>query len=57
MFCNFNELKEVLSSASITTSSIAYDPFNKLIDIPQSPKERYKIMTSEMPKDGKLVAP
>ena len=51
---HFNELKEVFSSASITTSSIAYDPFNKLIDIPKSPKERYKIMTSEMPKGGKL---
>ena len=25
---HFNELKEVFSSASITTSSIAYDPFN-----------------------------
>ena len=51
---HFDELKEVFSSASITTSSIAYDPFNKLIEIPKSPKERYKIMTSEMPKGGKL---
>ncbi len=51
---HFNELKEVFNSVSITTSSIAYDPFNKLIDIPKSPKERYKIMTSEMPKSGKL---
>ena len=51
---HFNELKEVFKSSSITTSSIAYDPFNKLINIPKSPKERYKIMTSEMPKGGKL---
>ena len=51
---HFNELKKVFDSTSITTSSIAYDPFNKLIDIPKSPKERYKIMTSEMPKGGKL---
>ena len=51
---HFNELKDVFRSASITTSSIAYDPFNKLIEIPKSPKERYKIMTSEMPKGGKL---
>ncbi len=51
---HFNELKEVFSSASITTSSIAYDPFNKLVEIPKSSKERYKIMTSEMPKGGKL---
>ena len=51
---HFNELKEILKSTNITTSSIAYDPFNKLIEIPKSPKERYKIMTSEMPKGGKL---
>ena len=51
---HFNELKEVFNSVSITTSSIAYDPFNKLEEIPKSPKERYKIMTSEMPKSGKL---
>ena len=51
---HFNELKEVFKSTNITTSSIAYDPFNKLIDIPKSPKERYKIMTNEMPKRGKL---
>ncbi len=51
---HFNELKEIFNLASITTSSIAYDPFNKLDDIPKSPKERYKIMTAEMPKGGKL---
>ena len=50
---HFNELKEVFKSTNITTSSIAYDPFNKLTDIPKSPKERYKIMTAEMPKGGK----
>ena len=51
---HFNELKEICNSLSITTSSIAYDPFNKLSDIPNSPKERYKIMTAEMPKGGRL---
>ncbi len=51
---HFNELKEIFSSTSITTSSIAYDPFNKLADIPKSTKERYEIMTAEMPKGGKL---
>ena len=51
---HFNELKEVFKSINITTSSIAYDPFNKLTDIPKNPKERYTIMTAEMPKGGKL---
>ena len=35
---HFNELKEIFKSTNITTSSIAYDPFNKLIDIPKIPK-------------------
>jgi len=51
---HFNELKEIFETAKIITSSIAYDPFNKLKDVPKSPKERYKIMTNEMPKSGKL---
>ncbi len=51
---HFNELKEIFETAKIATSSIAYDPFNKLQDIPKSPKERYRIMTNEMPKNGKL---
>jgi glutamate--cysteine ligase len=51
---HFDELKDVFKSIDITTSSIAYDPFNKLSEIPKSPKERYKIMTAEMPKGGKL---
>ena len=51
---HFDEIKKVFSSIGITTSSIAYDPFNKLDEIPKSPKERYKIMTSEMPKGGEL---
>ncbi len=51
---HFDELKKVFNLIGITTSSIAYDPFNKLNEIPKSPKERYKIMTSEMPKGGEL---
>ena len=51
---HFYELKEVFNLLSITTSSIAYDPFSKLVDVPRNPKERYKIMTTEMPKGGKL---
>ncbi len=51
---HFDELREVFKSTDIATSSIAYDPFNKLADIPRSPKERYKIMTAEMPKNGSL---
>ena len=32
----------------------SFDPFSKLEEIPKTPKQRYKIMTDIMPKDGKL---
>ena len=51
-----NFLKEIEIASKglgISTVSIGFDPFNKLIDIPSSPKTRYKIMTKEMPKEGK----
>lgn len=34
--------------------SISFDPSSKLQDVSQTPKKRYKIMTEEMPKKGKL---
>ena len=49
-------LKEIESASkglNINTVSIGFDPFNNLVDIPKSPKTRYKIMTNEMPKNGK----
>jgi len=34
--------------------SVSFDPFTKLQNAPRTPKQRYEIMTREMPKDGKL---
>ena len=51
---HFNEIKEASKNLGITTASIGFDPFNNLNETPQNPKERYKIMTKEMPKGGKL---
>ena len=34
--------------------SIGYDPITKLNNAPKNPKQRYKLMTKEMPKGGKL---
>ena len=34
--------------------SVSFDPFTKLQNVPRTPKQRYEIMTREMPKDGKL---
>ena len=46
------EIETASKGLSINTVSIGFDPFNKLSEIPQSPKQRYKIMTKEMPKGG-----
>ena len=52
-----NFLKEIRLASKgldINTVSIGFDPFNNLSEVPQSPKQRYKIMTKEMPKGGSL---
>ena len=49
-----NEIKKASKGLDVSTISIAFDPFNDLENIPKSPKGRYRIMTSEMPKHGKL---
>jgi glutamate--cysteine ligase len=46
------EIKEASEGLDINTASVGFDPFNDLSSVPRSPKERYKIMTSEMPKKG-----
>ena len=47
------EIELASKGLNINTVSIGFDPFNDLVDVPQSPKTRYKIMTKEMPKGGK----
>jgi len=51
---HFNEIKEAFKGLDINTASIGFDPFNNLNEVPQNPKERYQIMTNEMPKGGEL---
>ena len=48
------EIKEASKDLDISTASIGFDPYNELENIPSSSKERYKIMTEEMPKGGEL---
>jgi glutamate--cysteine ligase len=51
---HFNEIKVASKNLDISTASIGFDPFNSLNEVPQNPKERYQIMTKEMPKGGEL---
>ena len=48
------QLKEACNKIGIEVVSLGYDPYTKLKDVPSNPKKRYKIMTKEMPKNGKL---
>ncbi len=48
------ELKNACKNFDFKMIATSFDPFSKLKDIPNTPKQRYAIMTKEMPKDGKL---
>tara|TARA_B100000586_G_C20088041_1_gene418662 strand:+ start:407 stop:1669 length:1263 start_codon:yes stop_codon:yes gene_type:complete len=49
-----DQLEEVCKEIGLKTLSIGYDPFTNLKDAPDNPKQRYKLMTTEMPKNGDL---
>ena len=46
------ELKQVTKKLGIKIVSAGFDPISKLQDIPNNPKQRYKLMTKDMPLGG-----
>ena len=48
------ELKQVTNKLGIKIVSAGFDPFSKLNEIPNNPKQRYELMTKEMPLGGEL---
>ncbi len=48
------ELKQVTKKLNIKIVSAGFDPISKLEDIPNNPKQRYKLMTKDMPLGGEL---
>ncbi len=48
------ELKQVTKKLDLSIVSAGFDPISKLNEIPNNPKERYKLMTKDMPKGGRL---
>ena len=48
------QLDEACAYLGLETLSIGYDPITALQNSPNNPKKRYKVMTKEMPKKGKL---
>ena len=49
-----SELKEACKYLNLNMMSVSFDPISNLKNVPKNPKQRYKIMTQEMPKNGKL---
>ena len=48
------ELKQVTKKLNISIVSAGFDPISKLEEIPNNPKQRYKLMTKDMPIGGEL---
>ena len=49
-----DELKKACSKFNLKMTSVSFDPYSKLEEVPKTPKKRYEIMTEEMPKNGEL---
>ena len=48
------ELKQVTKKLDIKIVSAGFDPISKLDEIPNNPKQRYQLMTKDMPLGGEL---
>ena len=48
------ELKHVIEKLNFKIISAGFDPISKLSDIPNNPKQRYEVMTKDMPEGGSL---
>ena len=48
------ELRQVTKKLNISIVSAGFDPISKLDEIPNNPKQRYKLMTKDMPQGGEL---
>ena len=46
------ELRQVTKKLGINIISTGFDPISKLSEIPNNPKQRYKLMTKDMPLGG-----
>ena len=48
------ELKQVAKKLDIKIVSAGFDPISKLDEIPNNPKQRYELMTKDVPQGGQL---
>ena len=48
------ELQQVTKKLNLKIVSAGFDPFSTLNEVPNNPKQRYQVMTKDMPKGGSL---
>ena len=48
------ELKQVTRKLNLSIVSAGFDPISKINNVPNNPKQRYKLMTKDMPLGGEL---
>ena len=48
------ELRQVTKKLDINIVSAGFDPISKINEIPNNPKQRYELMTKDMPSGGEL---
>ncbi len=48
------ELKQVIKKMNLKIVSLGFDPISKIEDVPNNPKQRYEVMTKDMPEGGTL---
>ena len=53
-FVFLDQIKKACKKLDLKMMSIGFDPISKIENVPKNPKKRYEIMTTKMPKHGKL---
>ena len=48
------EIKQAIKKLNLRIVSAGFDPISKISEVPNNPKQRYKVMTNDMPHGGEL---
>jgi glutamate--cysteine ligase len=48
------EIKQVIKKLNLKIVSAGFDPISKITEVPNNPKQRYEVMTKDMPNGGEL---
>ena len=48
------EIKQVIKKLNLKIVSAGFDPISKISEVPNNPKQRYEVMTKDMPMGGEL---